>query len=89
MFKQVTDGRLRFSLKPADGAREVFIAGDFTQWKPVRMRRRAGGQFTAYFQVAPGKHEYKFLLERQWVADPDNSEWAVNPYGTMNSVVVV
>jgi 1,4-alpha-glucan branching enzyme len=89
MFKQVTSGRLRFSLKPADGAREVFIAGDFTHWNPVRMRKQAGGRFVACFQVAPGMHEYKFLLAQQWVADPDNSESAVNPYGTMNSVVVV
>jgi hypothetical protein len=33
-------------------------------------------------------HEYKFLVGQQWITDPDNSEWARNPYGTMNSVVV-
>jgi 1,4-alpha-glucan branching enzyme len=89
MFKQVIRGRLRFSLRPADGAHEVFVAGDFTEWKPVRMRKQADGCFGTSLRVPPGIHEYKFLIGQQWITDPDNSEWAGNPYGTMNSVAVV
>jgi 1,4-alpha-glucan branching enzyme len=89
MFKKVIGGRLKFSLKPDDGAREVFVAGDFTEWKPVRMRKQEDGSFVMSLRVPPGTHEYKFLIGRQWITDPDNSEWAENPYGTMNSVAVV
>jgi len=89
MFKKVKGGRLKFSLRPTNAAHEVFLAGDFTEWKPVQMQEKDEGCFERSLRVPPGTHEYKFLIGQQWITDPDNSEWARNPYGTMNSVAAI
>jgi len=34
---------LRFSLRSAAGAQDVFVAGDFIDWKPVWMPRHKDG----------------------------------------------
>jgi 1,4-alpha-glucan branching enzyme len=89
MFRKMIGGKLKFTFRPVDGAHEVFVAGDFTEWKPVRMRRQEDGHFGISLRVPLGNHEYKFVVGQEWIPDPDNAEWALNPYGTMNSVAVV
>ena len=81
-------GTVSFSIRPAQGASNVFLAGDFTDWQPVAMRRRRD-VFSVTVPVPPGTHEYKFIAEGRWRIDPDHSDWAVNSYGTVNSVVTV
>jgi 1,4-alpha-glucan branching enzyme len=79
-------GTLTFSMRAADGVSEVSVAGDFTDWQPLAMRKR-GGAFSIAVPVPPGTHEYKFIVDGHWRTDPDNSDWAANPYNTSNSVV--
>lgn len=81
-------GTLTVSIKTGDRISKVFLAGDFTDWKPLPMRRR-GGVFSLTVAVPPGRHEYKFILDGHWRADPEPSGWVMNPYGTLNSVVTV
>ncbi|MGB2822220.1 MAG: glycogen-binding domain-containing protein [Phycisphaerae bacterium] len=80
-------GTVRFAIRPDDGAKKVFLAGSFSNWEPVRMRRQKDGSFVLVVPIPSGTHEYKFILDDHWVADPDNNAWAMNPYGTLNSVV--
>ena len=80
-------GTLRFAVKPEDGATSVALAGSFNNWRPIRMRKQKDGHFVAIVPVSPGSYEYKFIVDGQWVVDPDNSAWAMNPFGTLNSVV--
>lgn len=82
-------GTLRFSIKPDGEVKTVMLAGDFTHWKPVRMRKQKGGRFVSVVPISPGTHEYKFILDGQWTVDPENNAWAVNTYGTLNSVANV
>ncbi len=79
-------GTLRFSLTAPDHIRQASVTGDFNGWKPVRMRRNKDGQFVAIVSAKPGPHEYKFLVDGDWSVDPENSDYSVNPYGTLNSV---
>ncbi len=81
-------GTTRFSLIPGGAAKSVAVAGDFSQWKPVAMKKQKDGSFMANLALPAGSYEYKFVIDGQWVVDPDNSKWALNPYGTLNSVVV-
>lgn len=81
-------GSTKFSVKPASGAKQVGVAGDFTDWKPSAMRKQKDGSFAATIAVPPGAHEYKFVVDGQWIVDPDNSKWAMNSFGTLNSVVL-
>ena len=81
-------GTFRFTLSANGEARKAFVAGDFTGWEPVAMRKRSG-VFGVTAALPPGCHQYKFILDGQWVEDPDNSDWAVSDMGTINSVVAV
>ncbi|MCD6304234.1 MAG: isoamylase early set domain-containing protein [Planctomycetes bacterium] len=82
-------GTVRFSIKPQQPARKAFVAGSFNNWTPARMRKQKDGTFVLIAPLGRGTQEYKFLLDDQWVVDPDNGAWAMNPYGTLNSVVTV
>ena len=81
-------GTIRFTLSGFEAARNASLAGDFTGWKPVRMRKQKGS-FALTASVKPGRHQYKFLVDGQWVADPDGDSWAVSPIGTVNSLATV
>lgn len=82
-------GTVKFSVKPMNGVKKVQLAGDFSHWQPVDMSKQKNGSFAATIPLTPGTHEYKFLLDGEWVVDPDNGIWALNPYGTLNSVAQV
>ena len=82
-------GTVRFAIDPGPNVSKVTVAGDFSEWEPVTMRRQKNGQFVALVSLTPGSHEYKFLLDGHWVTDPDNGTWALNPFGTVNSIAQV
>jgi 1,4-alpha-glucan branching enzyme len=82
-------GTIRFAYTPRGEADTVSVAGDFSDWQPVRMRKQKQGQYVAILPVGPGTHEYKFVVDDRWVADPENDTCAVNPFGTVNSVAIV
>lgn len=83
-----SNGTVRFSFIQ-DGARKVQVAGDFNNWDPQSLRKQKDGTFTLNLELAPGTYEYKFIIDGTWTVDPDNSAWALNPYGTLNSVAVI
>ncbi len=76
----------------APQARAVFVAGDFNQWDPAarRMKRAAdgSGQFVGVVDLEPGRYEYKYVVDGEWVCCPKAPRTA-NPYGSENSVVEV
>ena len=82
-------GMIRFCLKADKAVKDAQLAGSFSSWKPLTMKKQKDGIFVAEVTVQPGTHEYKFICDGQWVADPDNSFRAINPYGSVNSVAVV
>jgi 1,4-alpha-glucan branching enzyme len=71
---------------------EVFLCGDFNQWAPqsLRMIRRDGsGRWEKRLILLPGRYEYKFVVDGQWMCDPHAPAEVRNPYGSINSVVEV
>jgi 1,4-alpha-glucan branching enzyme len=69
----------------------VSVAGDFNNWNPAagRMTKAKDGSFRASFAMAPGKHEYKFVADGQWVIDESRERKVKNVFGTFNSIVEV
>lgn len=82
-------GTVNFAVKPQGASKKVMLAGDFNRWQPVPMKKQSDGKFAATVSLVPGTYEYKFVIDDQWVVDPDNSVWAVNSYGTLNSVALI
>ena len=81
-------GTVRFSVRDG-GVRQAEVAGDFSAWRPVAMKKQKSGEFVATIEARPGTYQYKFILDGQWAVDPDNPELAANCHGTYNSVAVV
>ena len=40
-------GTVEFVLRPSNGQREVFVAGDLCDWKPLAMKKRKDGLLSA------------------------------------------
>ena len=87
--KGATKGVICFGLNPARPAKKVMLAASFNQWKPVACRKQKDGAYTLTVNLRPGTYEYKFIVDEEWTVDPDNPTWAMNPYGTFNSVAQV
>ncbi len=83
---------VRFVLA-APGASEVALVGDFNDWDPgATPLRRAdrGGVWVVDVPLAPGRHEYGFLIDgSEWRPDPAAPRGGENEYGPPNSVVTV
>jgi 1,4-alpha-glucan branching enzyme len=72
-------------------ARQVFVAGSFNQWKPesTPLVRAADGRWTGEVAVKPGRYEYLFVVDGNWLPDPKAMEAVQNPFGGTNSVMQV
>jgi len=83
--------RVRFSLQ-APKAKEVLLAGEFTDWeanaRPMRRTSPRARTFSTTVSLSPGEYQYKFIVDGQWVVDPKAAS-VPNSYGTENSVVAV
>lgn len=72
-------------------AREVFIAGSFNEWNPrtTALTARGEGNWGIDLQLGPGRYEYRFVVDGQWLEDPKSPEHTANPFGELNSVLQI
>lgn len=89
MYDILKNGKTQFVARPSDGAKKVEVAASHTNWVPVAMKRRADGTYQATVTLPPGTHEYKFIVDGAWHADPDNKMVVPNPFGTANSLAMI
>lgn len=73
------------------GAEQVSLSGDFNGWSPnaTPMKRDEAGHWETTVDLVPGRYQYKFLVDGEWVPDPLAGENVWNQHGTLNSVVEV
>jgi hypothetical protein len=53
------------------------------------MTRQRNGSWKATVTVAPGQHEYRFIVDGQWTDDPKCDARKPNPFGGENCMRVV
>jgi 1,4-alpha-glucan branching enzyme len=72
-------------------ARQVFVAGSFNNWQPERtpLVAAGNGRWTGDLRVAPGQYEYLFVVDGQWLPDPNAKQTVANPFGGRNSILTV
>jgi 1,4-alpha-glucan branching enzyme len=72
-------------------AKTVCVAGSFNEWKPEKtpLVPLGNGRWAGQLAVRPGRHEYLFVVDGQWMPDPNARETVQNPFGGRNSVLVV
>jgi 1,4-alpha-glucan branching enzyme len=82
---------VQFELSVPPGC-QVFVAGTFNNWNPTAnpMKDNPGsGHCKVTLSLAPGRHEYKFVVNGVWIIDSNSTEWAPNGNGSLNSVLHV
>ena len=72
-------------------ATAMSIAGTFNEWRPEATPMIAVGQgrWLKELVLPPGRHEYLFVADGRWLADPLAQETVPNPFGGVNSVISV
>ena len=72
-------------------AKGVSLSGDFNGWSPdaAPMKRDDAGHWETTVALAPGRYEYKFVVDGEWIPDPLAHEHVWNLHGTLNSVIQV
>jgi AMP-activated protein kinase-like protein len=72
------------------GAKQVYVAGSFNEWKPDKtpLAPSGNGRWVGDLTVRPGRYEYLFVVDGQWIPDPNAKESVANPFGGKNSVLI-
>lgn len=72
-------------------SREVFIAGSFNDWQVAASPLNHLGEsiWVVDLCLAPGRHEYRFIADGEWIDDPNAKEVVSNPHGGYNSILIV
>ncbi len=81
-----------------DAGKAVFLAGSFNEWNATAMPMTGDdhGNWKASIPLAPGRYEYKFVVDGGWCCEPGCTSKEVhcphcimNEFGTMNRVLEV
>jgi len=80
----------RFEFKRSE-AKTVCVAGSFNEWQPgtTPMVALGDGRWVKELKLSPGRYEYRFVVDGEWVDDPSAKETVVNPHGGVNAVLTV
>ena len=74
----------------AEAGKTVSVAGSFNDWTPQVSLMFFDPERKAYcieLELEPGCHEYKFVVDGNWILDETNPNFASNDFGTLNSVL--
>ncbi|WP_073233628.1 carcinine hydrolase/isopenicillin-N N-acyltransferase family protein [Pedobacter caeni] len=71
LFGKQKDQIVTFKMNDFEGAEELSLIGDFSNWKPIPMVKE-NGRWTCHLYIAPGAYNYKFLVNKEYLADQIN-----------------
>ncbi|WP_400079045.1 hypothetical protein [Winogradskyella sp. R77965] len=83
-------GNVSFKLKGHKDAKKVILSGTFNRWDEtgfVMKPTEDGWRVT--LQLRPDIYQYKFIVDGNWIEDPQNPSKAENEYDGYNSVIDV
>ncbi len=85
---QYDEGRAMFYLPGYQKSTNVYIAGSFNSWNPLQtLMTKADSGWITNISLPPGKHLYKYIVDGNWMADPNNSLIEDDGQGNRNSAV--
>jgi hypothetical protein len=53
------------------------------------MKQKSAGRWETTLALAPGRYEYKFIADGEWIHDPSAQQNVPNIHGSLNSVCEV
>lgn len=83
-------GNSTFELKDYLDANKVILAGSFNNWSEEELSMKSDrGGWTLTLDLPPGIHEYKFIVDGEWMHDPQNELLIENQHHTFNSILLI
>lgn len=77
-----------FKLKGYNKAKKVILSGTFNDWdKQGYTMAHVGDEWVISMRLKPGKQLYKFIVDGDWMLDPENKLYEDNQFHTGNSVL--
>lgn len=79
-----------FKLNGFRNSEKVVLSGSFNNWSENEFRMtktKTGWEYT--IELSGKKHHYKFIVDNEWMLDPDNSVKEYDNNGHINSVRIV
>lgn len=75
----------------APSAKKVSVAGSFNNWdiKDLPAKKDLKGNWTAKATLKPGRYEYKFFVDGNWMDDSSCSWRVPNSFGSNNCVIEI
>jgi 1,4-alpha-glucan branching enzyme len=72
-------------------ASQVNVAGEFNDWCPksTPLTKTKDEEWVVRLMLRAGEYEYRFVVDGQWIEDPEADQRAANPHGGFNSVLRV
>lgn len=73
------------------GAREVYVLGDFNDWRTDKDAAMAkdNGRWVKSLKLGAGEYRYRFIVDGKWITDPQNPLQEKNPYGEFDSLLKI
>jgi chromosome partitioning protein len=85
-IKEVT-----FALE-SSAAKDIYVAGDFNDWKindESRLALGENGCWEKRVTLAHGRYRYKFVVDGEWTIDSKNQAREINTFGSFDSVMEI
>jgi len=80
----------KFELENFENSKKVYLSGSFNDWrkKGLKMSRTSKGWILPMY-LKEGTHAYKFVVDGEWVTDPDNPVVRPDGAGNFNSFMAI
>jgi 1,4-alpha-glucan branching enzyme len=76
----------------SSAAKDIYVAGDFNDWKindESRLARGENGCWEKRVRLPHGRYRYKFVVDGEWTVDPKNQASEINAFGSFDSVMEI
>lgn len=88
VLKCTDQGNIRFFLKGYPNAKVIVLAGTFNGWdEHTTLMQKTPDGWELKADLPPGRYEYKYIVDGEWMHDPASKENVKNEHGTLNSVL--
>jgi chromosome partitioning protein len=76
----------------SSAAKDIYVAGDFNDWKindESRLARGENGCWEKRVSLPHGRYRYKFVVDGEWTVDSKNQAREINAFGSFDSVMEI
>jgi len=88
---ELDKGEVTFAME-ASAAKDIYVAGDFNNWKvndESRLARGENGWWEKRIRLPHGRYRYKFVVDGEWTEDSKNQAREINAFGSFDSVMEI